>query len=62
MPNLRALAQVKDGLRRLAGEIARELQEQRRQAVRSLRVVSLNPPQSMDTCWIITLVVRRGQV
>ena len=60
MPNLRALAQVKDGLRRLAGEIARELKEQRRQVVRSLGVVALNPPQSTDTCWIITLVVRRG--
>ena len=60
MPNLRALDQVKDGLRRLAGGIVRELQEQRRQAVRSLGVVALNPPQSLDTCWIITLVVRRG--
>jgi len=43
MRNLGTLYQVKDRLRRFGGGIARELQEQRRQAVRSLGVVALHP-------------------
>jgi len=57
MPNLGALGQVTEGLRRLAGGIARELQEQRRQAVRSLNVVTRH--WSLDSCW--SLASRRPE-
>jgi hypothetical protein len=55
--HLGTLSQVMDGLRRLPHGIAQELQEQRRQAVRSLGVVGPGP-RILESCPFL----RRGQV